>query len=218
MKDTHAQAQSSNPKDASSKRPHRLVLASGSPRRRELLSSLNLTFDIIKPTVDEEAFQLNHLPPEEVVKFLSRTKAQDVFKHHTDALVIGSDTIVVLDEQIFGKPKSEEDAFRMLQALQGRTHRVFTGITIFHPEEREDYPPLISDALCTQVQMRSLSPDEIHAYIATGEPMDKAGAYAIQGYGSTLIERIDGCYFNVVGMSLYLLERLFKELGEKLVL
>ncbi len=197
---------------------HRLVLASSSPRRRELLGSLGLTFEIIKPDVDEEAFHLDHLSPAEVVKFLSRTKAQEVFKYHTDALVIGADTIVVLKGEVFGKPKTEEDAFRMLSALQGNVHEVYSGITIFNPNEAPDFSPFASEALCTRVHMRPLSPEEIRAYIATGEPMDKAGSYAIQGFGSTLIEKIEGCYFNVVGMSLYLLERLFKQLGYQLVL
>lgn len=196
----------------------RLVLASSSPRRRELLGSLGLNFEIIKPDVDEEAFNLEHLLPADVVKFLSRTKAQEVFKYHTDALVIGADTIVVLDGKVFGKPKDAEDAFRMLSALQGSVHEVYSGITVFNPNESDEFPPFASDSLCTKVSMRPLTPDEIRAYIATGEPMDKAGAYAIQGYGSTLIEKIDGCYFNVVGMSLYLLERLFEQLGHKLVL
>ena len=196
----------------------RLVLASSSPRRRELLGSLGLQFEIIKPDVDEDAFNLDHLLPPDVVKFLSRTKAQEVFKYHTDALVIGADTIVVLNGQVFGKPKNEEDAFRMLNALQGNVHEVYSGITVFNPNETEEFPPFASDALCTKVTMRPLTPDEIRTYIATGEPMDKAGSYAIQGYGSTLIEKIDGCYFNVVGMSLYLLERQFEQLGHKLVL
>jgi septum formation protein len=203
---------------AASRLKHRLVLASGSPRRRELLHSLGLSFEVIKPDVDEEAFQLDHLVPKDIVKFLARTKAQEVFKRHNDAIVIGSDTIVVLNGAVFGKPKSEDDAFRMLKALQGNRHSVYTGITVFHPQNDPAFPPFACDSLQTEVYMRPLNDDEIRAYIATGEPMDKAGSYAIQGYGSTLVERIDGCYFNVVGMSLYLLERLFEQLGEKLVL
>ena len=195
----------------------KIILASTSPRRRELLSSLDIPFEIIQPNVDEEAFDLSHLSPAEVVKFLSRTKAQEVFKHRTDALVIGADTIVVLaNGEVLGKPKHEDDAFRMLKALQNTAHEVYSGITVFQPSEDPARPPFISDALCTKVFMRSLSDTEIRAYIATGEPMDKAGAYAIQGVGSTLIERIDGCYFNVVGMSLYLLHRIFTKLGEPL--
>ncbi len=197
---------------------HPVILASGSPRRRELLGSLDLAFTIISPDVDEEGFELGHLPPAEIVKFLARVKAQEVFKHHTDSFVIGSDTIVVVNNEVFGKPKSKEDAFRMLKTLQGNLHEVYTGIIIFNPKANQDERPFACEALSTKVQMRPLSDAEIHAYIATGEPMDKAGSYAIQGYGSTLIERIDGCYFNVVGMSLFLLDRLFDQLGESLLL
>lgn len=197
---------------------HPVILASGSPRRRELLTSLGLDFEIIVPNVDEEGFHLDHLPPAEVVKFLARTKAQEVYKHQNQAYVIGSDTLVVVNGEILGKPKSKEDAFRMLKALQGNQHEVVTGIAVFSPDARQEFPPMVCEALSTQVIMRPLSDAEIHAYIATGEPMDKAGSYAIQGYGSTLIERIDGCYFNVVGMSLFLLDRLFAQLGENLLL
>lgn len=194
-----------------------LILASSSPRRRELLASLGLTFEVMSPNVDEDAFRLDHLPPEEIVRFLSRTKAQEVFKRDPHAIVIGADTIVVCDGVIFGKPKDQDDAYRMLDALQGKRHEVYSGITVFHPQESPERPPFSSEALCTHVFMRSLTPDEIRAYIATGEPLDKAGAYAIQGYGSTLIERIEGCYFNVVGMSLFLLNQQFSTLGETLL-
>jgi septum formation protein len=193
-----------------------LILASGSPRRRELLGSLDLEFEIISPDVDEEAFQLDHLNPDEIVKFLSRTKAQEVFKKNPQAIVVGADTIVVCDGKVFGKPKDKADAFRMLNALQGNQHAVYSGITVFHPNESPQALPFVSDALCTQVFMRALGEDAIHAYIATGEPMDKAGAYAIQGHGSTLIERIEGSYFNVVGMSLYLFNQQLNALGESL--
>lgn len=211
---------------------HPVILASGSPRRRELLASLGLAFEIITPDVDEEGFHLDHLPAAEVVQFLARTKAQEVYKHHNQAFVIGSDTLVVVNGEIFGKPKNREDAFRMLKALQGNLHEVYTGITVFSPDNRPElsssefpasefpapeFPAMVCEALSTKVYMRPLSDEEIHAYIATGEPMDKAGAYAIQGYGSTLIERIDGCYFNVVGMSLFLLDRLFNQLGIQLL-
>jgi septum formation protein len=202
---------------SSEKLKHPLVLASSSPRRRELLGSLGLTFDIISPDVDEDAFELSHLTPEELVKFLSRSKAQEVFKHRNEAIVIGADTIVVLHGEIFGKPKNDEDAFRMLKALQGNVHEVYSGITVFHPAESPEIPPVVSDALCTHVHMRPLTDEEVWAYIHTGEPTDKAGAYAIQGFGSTLIDRVEGCYFNVVGMSLVLLDRLLRSLGERLL-
>jgi septum formation protein len=194
-----------------------LILASSSPRRQELLASLGLDFETVSPAVDESAFHLEHLSPDEIVKFLSRTKAQEVFKRNPHAIVIGADTIVVCNGEIFGKPRDEADAFRMLGALQGNRHAVYSGITVFHPCEAPDFPPFVSDALCTQVLMRPLRAEDIHAYIATGEPMDKSGAYAIQGYGSTLIERIEGCYFNVVGMSLFLLNQQLSALGENLL-
>jgi septum formation protein len=201
---------------------HPVILASGSPRRRELLESLGLAFEVIVPNVDEEGFHLDHLSPAEVVQFLARTKAQEVYKHHNQYYVIGSDTLVAIGSEIFGKPKSKEDAFRMLKALQGNAHQVHTGIAVFSPDSREpdsqtQIPPMVCQSLCTTVQMRPLSDAEIEAYITTGEPMDKAGAYAIQGYGSTLIERVEGCYFNVVGLSLYLLDRLFTQLGQPLL-
>lgn len=194
-----------------------VILASGSPRRRELLHSLGVPFSVILPNVDEEAFHLDHLDPAEVVRFLSRVKAQEVFKYHTEAFVIGADTIVVVDGVVFGKPKDEADARRMLGVLQGRAHEVYTGITVFNPVLSPDSPPLVSDFLCTRVFMRDMTEAEIHTYVATGEPMDKAGAYAIQGYGGTLIERVEGCYFNVVGLSLYLLDQLFARLDRGLL-
>ena len=202
-----------------SRRPEpKIILASGSPRRKELMGSLGVDFTIIKPDVDEGAFDLSHLSPAEVVKFLSRTKAQEVFKQHPGNIVIGVDTIVVLDNLVYGKPVDEDDAFRMLKNLQDNTHTVFTGITVFNPDDSGQTPPLLSEAQATEVRMRALSDVEIRAYIATGEPMDKAGSYAIQGIGATLIERIDGCYFNVVGMSLVQLDRMLRQAGRPLAL
>lgn len=197
---------------------HPLILGSGSPRRQELLASLNLDFSIIAPDVDEEAFHLKHLDPATLVQFLSRAKAQEVFKHNTEAYVIGADTVVALDGEIFGKPKNTEDACRMLIALQGRWHEVHSGITVFNPDNDPKSLPFVCESLCTRVFMRAMSPEQIRAYVATGEPMDKAGAYAIQGYGAALIERIDGCYFNVVGISLNLLDNLFSQLNAPLIL
>ncbi len=194
-----------------------LILASGSPRRRELLGSLNLEFTIIKPDVDEEAFNLDHLSPGDTVQFLARTKAQEVFKRNPHAIVIGADTLVFLNDRVFGKPKTEAEAFDMLNTLQGQTHEVYTGITIFHPSEAPGHPPMVSEALCSKVSMRPLTPAEIHAYIATGEPMDKAGSYAIQGFGATLIEKVDGCYFNVVGLSLYGVSQMLAQFGESVL-
>jgi septum formation protein len=179
-----------------------LVLASGSPRRRELLAGLGLEFEVIRPLVDEKSIDVQGLSPIEIVLKLSRLKGESVAVHHPDSLVIASDTIVVVDGDVLEKPEDEADAFRMLSRLQGRAHSVFSAIAVFHQGQVQ------VEALETRVNMRPLSPEEIKTYIATGEPMDKAGSYAIQGVGSLLIDSIDGCYFNVVGMSMVLLDQL----------
>lgn len=185
-----------------------LILASGSPRRRELLSSLGLTFEVIVSDVDEDALLqvAGPLPPAEVVMLLSHAKAQAVVEQiqatRPEAIVIGADTTVVLGEEILGKPRDRDDAFRMLSKLQGQTHTVFSAITVIQNQQpRTGYR-------ATKVRMKALTPEEIWGYIDTGEPMDKAGAYAIQGQGALLIQGIGGCYFNVVGMSLVLLGEL----------
>jgi septum formation protein len=157
------------------------------------------------------------MSPSEVVGFLARTKAQEVFKHNREAYVVGADTVVVLDGQIFGKPVDEADACRMLMALQGRSHKVYSGICIFNPDRAEEATPFLTEWRHTEVWMRALSPEAVKAYVATGEPMDKAGSYAIQGHGAALIERVDGCYFNVVGLSLNLLVTMLEQLGESML-
>ena len=173
----------------------RIVLASGSPRRRELLKSLGLEFEVYKPDVDERI--IDGESPSELCARLSRLKAEAGANAFPDALIIAADTIVVIDSMILGKPKDRHDAFRMLKRLQGRQHEVITGITVCMKNS------FITHAEHTRVKFRSLlSDDEIRAYVSTGECDDKAGAYAVQGYGSLLVERIDGDYFNVVGLPL----------------
>jgi septum formation protein len=194
-----------------------LILASGSPRRRELFESLGLDFSVRVSDVDEGAFNLDHLSPGELVNFLARTKAQEVFKHHRDAYVVGADTVVVVDGVVFGKPVDEADACRMLMILQGRSHEVWSGLCIFNPAHSQEALPFLTECRRTEVWMRPLSPEAVKAYVATGEPMDKAGAYAIQGYGAALIERVDGCYFNVVGLSVNLLVQMIEQLGESVL-
>jgi len=212
-----------------------LILASTSPRRQELLTSLGLEFTIAPPPVDEDAFDLAHLDAGGQVKFLSRLKAQEVFKRHPHAIVIGADTLVVSDDGVvLGKPKDTDDAIQMLSRLQGKPHGVYSGVTVFSPHadrngslnngngqsslnHQKSYPPFLCDISYTQVWMRALSPAEITAYVATGEPLDKAGAYAIQGIGSTLISRIEGCYFNVVGLPLSLLSAQLSRLDEMIL-
>lgn len=188
-----------------------IILASTSPRRRELLGSLGVPFEILAPTVDEESFEVAHLSPAEQVLFLAREKALSIAKVNPEALVIGSDTLVAIDGQVLGKPKSRQEAFEMLSRLQGNVHIVCSAITVALGDRVE------SDVLSTQVWMKAMTPEMIERYINTGEPMDKAGAYAIQGYGSLNIEKIDGCYFNVVGMSLFLLNQIMNRFGVELL-
>ncbi len=189
----------------------RLILASGSPRRRQLLTSLHVPFEVIKPGVDESAYALDELHPAMQAEFLAEVKAQAVASHYPDALVIGSDTVVVIDGDVLGKPRDEADAFEMLKRLQGQTHEVISAIAVCHDSRCERTHAV------TRVTMTRLSDAHIRDYIATGEPMDKAGAYAIQGYGSLMIPHIEGCYFNVVGMSLNALNTLFGRFGFSLL-
>jgi septum formation protein len=182
-----------------------LILASSSPRRSELLRSLDLPFRIQASDVDE-TFE-SHMTPANVVEELSFRKANAVAATLSQGIVIGSDTIVVLRGAILGKPEDEADAFRMLNQLQGQTHEVYTGVTCMDAAN----PKVVTNHRKTAVTMRSMTDDQILRYIATGEPMDKAGSYAIQGIGATLVDQIEGCYFNVVGLPLALLTDQLKE-------
>ncbi|MDO4960390.1 MAG: Maf family protein [Eubacteriales bacterium] len=178
---------------------HRLILASASPRRRELMEKLGRGFEVELSDADEAIPE--GLPVEEIPEFLSFVKAEAVMKRHNDedAVVIGSDTIVELDGVIYGKPGDNADAFRMLRALSGRTHRVMTGVTLLRSVPGTG--SIISDSFVsiTEVTFYDLSDEEIDQYIATGEPADKAGAYGIQGQGAMLVEKISGDYYTVVG-------------------
>ena len=187
----------------------RIILASGSPRRRALLRELGLTFEVYTPDVDE-----THSPneaPEALCRRLSRLKAEAVATKFPDALVIAADTIVVIDGQVLGKPVDREDAVRMLTLLQGREHEVLTGVCVC-AEGR-----VLSCEEHTSVKFRPLSGEEIAAYASTGECDDKAGAYAVQGKGSLLVERINGDYFNVVGLPLCRLGIMLAEMGVNLL-
>lgn len=186
---------------------YRIVLASASPRRREILAQAGLTFEII-PSKKEEV--ITQTKPEQVVMELSAQKAEDIFGQlgkGQKPLVIGSDTIVAYGDEILGKPKDEADAFRMLQMLQGNRHQVYTGVTVVTAQEQ------VTFFECTHVNVYPMNDDEIRAYIATGEPLDKAGAYGIQGKFARYVRSIEGDYLNVVGLPL---ARLCHEL-EKLV-
>jgi septum formation protein len=182
----------------------KLVLASASPRRQELIAILGLPVQIIPSRVQEDT--PDHWSPSQIVEGLSKRKAdavKDKLSESTDfsSIVVGSDTIVVLNGKVMGKPRDASEAEQMLQELAGEVHEVYTGITCIRISDAKT----VTSHRVTKVRMRNLSSTQISRYVSTGESMDKAGAYGIQGIGSLLIESIDGCYFNVVGLPLSLL-------------
>ena len=173
-------------------REYDVILASSSPRRKELLNLICHTFRIIPPQCEEK------LPPElsvdKAAEYLSNLKCKSIAEVYENSLVIGCDTMVICDNAIYGKPADEEDAKRMLRALSGREHKVISGVTIAFKKK------FLSFSVSTKVKFHTLSETDIEYYCRSGEPMDKAGAYGIQGLGSLLVERIDGEYYNVVGL------------------
>ncbi|ADL07504.1 Maf family protein [Thermosediminibacter oceani] len=185
----------------------KLILASASPRRRELLAQLGLDFKVIPSGIDETSLTAG--PPELVAVRLAEQKAADVAMRAGEGIVIGADTIVVVDDSILGKPKDENDARKMLTRLSGRWHRVYTGIAVIHTASGGK----ISDYEESRVKFKKLSPREIENYIKTGEPMDKAGGYGIQGKGALLVEKIEGCYYNIVGLPLFKLGAMLSHFG-----
>ena len=185
----------------------KIVLASGSPRRQELLTRMGITeFDVRVPEADED--YPAGLSPQEIVSYISRVKADAAAKLCTpDEIVITADTMVFLDDQRLGKPADEAGALRMLTALQGRHHTVCTGVTVRRGGES------YTECETTEVYFRTATEKELLGYIATGEPMDKAGAYGIQGLGSLLVEKIHGDYFNVMGLPILRLSRMLGRFG-----
>jgi septum formation protein len=186
-----------------------IILASASPRRRELLQNLGLHFDTVPADVDE-----THNPDEvpfDLVRRLSVAKAEAVARHYPEALVIAADTLVVLRGEILGKPKDREQNRDFIARLSGRTHEVFTGHALQLGEKRAER------VVKTAVRFRKLTEDEIDRYVATGEGRDKAGGYAVQGYGSALVREVRGCYFSVVGLSVSTVVALGHEFGVMLV-
>ncbi|RKJ00630.1 septum formation inhibitor Maf [bacterium D16-54] len=174
-----------------------IILASASPRRRELLHQVGLTPEIIPSQMEE---RITSRDPEQVVKELSKQKAEDVAALCTErkalSVVIGADTVVAVDGRILGKPGSEREALEMLRLLQNREHQVYTGVTMIFGDSKEQ----ITFAEQTDVHVCAMSQEQMRAYVATGEPMDKAGAYGIQGYFAVYIKGIQGDYNNVVGL------------------
>ena len=180
-----------------------LILASASPRRREILSSMGYEFQVVPSGVDEIVYP--HRTPEETAEDLARQKAEDIAKRFPEDLVLGADTIVVLDGQVLGKPTDTEDAVRMLQELSGREHQVITGVALVGGGEEHCF------SVTTKVWMMDAPDDMISAYVSSGEPMDKAGSYGIQGKGAMLVEKIEGDYFNVVGLPIQKIARVLAE-------
>ncbi|HEV8235570.1 MAG TPA: Maf family protein [Gemmatimonadaceae bacterium] len=180
-----------------------VVLASQSPRRRDLLTLVGIAHEVRPANIDES--YLAGEAPRAHAERLARGKAAAISA--PDAVTIGSDTIVVIDGEVLGKPRDETDAARMLSRLSGRSHTVVTAVAASWAGR------MLSDVEEVAVTFRSLSPDDIAAYIATREPMDKAGAYGIQGFGATIVERVDGDYFAVMGLPLNRLARLLESLG-----
>ncbi len=177
---------------------NKFILASASPRRKELLSGMGIDFEVIVSEADESSVT-KELEPELYVQELAMLKAAAVAreqKKNKHALIIGADTVVTLDGEILGKPKDEADAENMLKRLSGRTHEVYTGYCVIRVKDGFS----VCAAVKTEVKFKEINDDKIRSYIATGEPMDKAGAYGIQGLGGLLIEKINGDYANVVGL------------------
>ena len=189
----------------------RIILASQSPRRRELLERMGITEFEIRPAAGEERAELG-LTPAGLVEALSRQKAAEVVAGAAeDDLVIAADTVVAVDGDILGKPRTQQQAREMLARLSGRAHQVYTGVTLRRGDREETAHE------CTQVHFRPLTPEEIAAYVATGEPMDKAGAYGIQGLGSLLVEGISGDFYNVMGLPVCRLQAMLARFGVHLL-
>ena len=179
-----------------------IILASRSPRRAFLLKQIGLQFEQIPSHIKEN---FNGMQPDDFVLYYSKKKAEEIQKTYPESLIIGADTIVVLNNEIIGKPQNDEDAFQILKKLSGKYHEVLTGVSIlFHDSQ-------LSDIAKTKVYFKSISDEDLREYVSTSEPMDKAGAYGIQGYGSQFIDKIEGCYFNVMGFPIPLFYEMCKK-------
>ncbi|AZN42290.1 Maf family protein [Paenibacillus albus] len=191
-----------------------LVLASSSPRRQELVASLGLSLPVLILSSDADESTPQNWSPAMIVEQLGLRKARassELLSSEAakSSLIIGADTIVVLDGKVLGKPVDKNDAVRMLTALEGRQHEVYTGVALIEPGTGRE---LVHHRM-TLVTMKQLGEERIRRYVESGEPLDKAGSYGIQGLGATMVERIDGCYFNVVGLPLSLLSDMLDEFG-----
>lgn len=181
-----------------------LILASQSPRRRELLEKCGYPFDVVVADIDESID--SNLPLEDAIQQLAYKKAKKIFDDYPDAIVIGSDTIVSINQNILGKPKDEIDAFNTLKLLSGKTHEVITGLTVLTKEKAYNHVSI------NHVTFYDLSNEEIKKYISSKEPMDKAGSYAIQGIASRYIKSIEGDYYAIVGLPVSVVYHILKEI------
>lgn len=186
---------------------NQIILASASPRRKKLLEGIEIDFKVVPSEIDESKIKLD--TPIQLVRRLSYLKAQDVASKE-DGIIIAADTVVSLEGNILEKPKDSNEAYQMLNKLSGKTHQVITGIAIINQDNS------LIDHQATEVTFKHLTQEEIREYITTGEPLDKAGAYGIQGKGALFVKEIKGCFYNVVGLSLFKLAKMLKELGVKI--
>lgn len=184
-----------------------IILASSSPRRKELLSLTGLKFRVDPGDYLEDMDM--KLTPHELAKFLSLEKARSVAGRYKDSIIISADTFIVFKGRLLGKPHTKKEARKMLEVLSGKTHSVITGFTILDTRNSKRS----SDSVETKVSFKRLAQKEIDAYVKSGEPLDKAGAYAIQGLGSVIVKKIDGDYFNVIGLPLSKLAKSLKKFG-----
>jgi len=189
----------------------KIILASASPRRKQLLSKLGLEFDVRPSNIEEDVEIETDFGT--FVKMLAYKKAKDVAKQYCCGIILGADTIVVVDGEILGKPQNGDDAKKMLEKLNGKWHLVYTGLALIDVKQKK----CIKEFEESKVKFRELTMQQIENYIKTGEPFGKAGAYAIQGIGSLLVEKIDGCYYNIVGLPLVKLSKMLSAFGINII-
>lgn len=188
-----------------------IILASTSPRRKELLEKLKIPFKIEASNYEED--MTLPLPPRKLAVFLSFKKAEEVSKRHREGIIIGADTFVVCKNKILGKPHTPEKAFEILKMISGQTVTVLTGMTVIDSSNQKT----ISTSAMGKAYIKRLSGQEIQNYIATGEPLDKAGAFAIQERGASIVKKVDGDFFCIMGLPLYTLSRILKKLGVRVL-
>jgi len=189
----------------------KIILASASPRRKEILANTGLKFTVCSSNYEEDLELAKE--PRALARYLSKMKAEEVAERHKDAIVIAADTFIVFKNKLLGKPSGPDDAQRMLKLLSGKAHSVITGFTVIDSKANKK----VSRSIETKVYFKKLTLAEINAYVRSGEPLDKAGAYAIQGLGAVFIDKIEGDFFNVVGLPICALAESLKKFGIKIL-